>query len=401
MRCDLAVVGAGIVGLATARELTRRHPNLDVVVLEREHAPGRHQTGHNSGVIHEGIPYAPGSLKARLCVQGARALYEYCERRDVPHERCGKLIVATRPADLTRLDELERRGRANGVPGLRRLGPAAITEVEPHARGLAALHSPSAGIVDYGAVARALAADLDQAGAQLHTGCEVRAVEARERSLILRHSRGEVEARHALFCAGAWSDRLARAAGAPPDPRILPFRGAYLRLAPEHRTLVRGLVYPVADPRLPFLGVHVTRHIDGELTIGPTALLVGARDAYRARRLRTRDVADILTWPGAWRMAARFWRTGIGELQHALRPQAVLGEAARLIPALQSAEALPAFAGIRAQAVDRRGRLVDDFVFSATPRALHVRNAPSPAATASLAIAAHVADEVGRFFFLT
>jgi 2-hydroxyglutarate dehydrogenase len=400
MRCDLAVVGAGIVGLAVARELALRHPGLHVLVLEGEGEPARHQTGHNSGVIHAGIPYAPGSLKARLCVDGARDLYAYCEQRAVPHERCGKVIVAAGPAELPRLDELERRGRANGVPGLRRVDVDGIRELEPHARGLAGLHSPASGIADFGRVATALLDDLRAAGGGLRTGCAVTAVTTGARSIRLRHAGGEVEAGHAVFCAGAWSDRLAVAAGAGPDPRILPFRGAYLRLVPARRHQVRALVYPVPDPSLPFLGVHLTRHVDGEVTIGPTALLAGARDAYSLRRVRPRDVADTLAWPGTWRMGRRWWRTGLRELRRAAGHGTLVREAARLVPDLRTADTAAAFAGVRAQAVDRAGRLVDDFVFAATPRALHVRNAPSPAATACLAIARHVADAAGEAFEL-
>ena len=400
MRCDVAVVGAGIVGLAAARELALRRPGLKLVVLERESEPGRHQTGHNSGVIHAGISYAPGSLKARLCVEGAKEMYEYCEQHSVPHERCGKVILATRPADLPRLEELERRGRANGVRGLRRLDAQGLQEIEPHARGLAGLHSPDSGIADFAAVARALAGDLREAGGEVLTGHAVTDVVQRERGLELLHAGGAVEARHALFCAGAWSDRLAVRAGAAPDPRIVPFRGAYLRVAPQRRGLVRGLVYPVPDPSLPFLGVHVTRHTDGEVTIGPTALLVGGRAAYSPWHVRPRDLVDTLTWPGTWRVVRRWWRTGARELRHAVDRRAVVREAARMVPELRADDAAPAFAGIRAQAVSRDGRLVDDFVFSATPRALHVRNAPSPAATACLAIARHIAEAAGDAFEL-
>lgn len=399
--CDVAVVGAGILGLAAARELALRNPGLRICVLERETAPATHQTGHNSGVIHAGIPYAPGSLKARLCVEGARDLYAYCERRAVPHERCGQLIVATREGELGRLEELERRGRTNGVPGLRRLAGAAIADVEPHVQGIAALHSPSTGIVDYGAVAGALAEDVREAGGELATGCGVSGVTAVARGLWLHHSRGTLEARQALFCAGAWADRLAVAAGADADPRILPFRGAYLRLTPAHSDLVRALIYPVPDPALPFLGVHLTRHLDDEVLLGPTALLAGARDAYSLLRVRARDVACTLAWPGTWRMARRWWRIGLRELHHAADRRALIREAARLVPELRAGDAEPAFAGVRAQAVSRDGRLVDDFVFSQTPRALHVRNAPSPGATACLAIARHVADTAEHAFDLT
>jgi L-2-hydroxyglutarate oxidase len=391
-RCDLVVVGAGIVGLAVARELQRRHPGRSVVVLEREDAIGTHQTGHNSGVVHAGIYYVPGSLKARLCVEGARELVAFCEARGIAHELCGKVIVATAPGELPRLDELERRGRSNGVPGLRRLDADGIRELEPHATGIAGLHSPATGIADFGAVARAYAEDVGS----VFTGCGVEAVQPRARSIVLRHARGHLEASHAVFCAGAWSDRLAAAAGADPDPRIVPFRGAYLKLVPEKRHLVRSLIYPVPDPSLPFLGVHLTKHTSGEVLIGPTALLAPARDAYRLSRVSGRDLADTLRWPGSWRMARRWWRTGATELRHAALRSAFVEAAARFVPGLTVDDVEPSFAGIRAQALSRDGKLVDDFVFSRTDRALHVRNAPSPAATSSLAIGRFIADEVDQ-----
>ncbi len=388
------------MGLAVARELTKRHPRASVCVLERESAVGTHQTGHNSGVIHAGVYYTPGSLKARLCVEGARELYEYCDDHGIAGEVCGKVIVATDPTELGRLDELERRGQANGVPGLRRIDAKGIEALEPHARGVAGLHSPSTGIVDFSAVARAYAHDVLQAGGAVATGCGVQDVEVKASGLRLLHARGATEAGHAIFCAGAWADRLAVAAGADPDPRIVPFRGAYLRLKPECRDLVRSLIYPVPDPSLPFLGVHLTKHIDGDVLIGPTALLAGARDAYDLRRIRREDVLDTLAWPGSWRMFRHWWRTGLTELRHATQRSAFVRAAARYVPELQPADVEPAFAGVRAQALARDGRLVDDFVFSATARALHVRNAPSPAATSSLAIARHVVDEAERAFGL-
>jgi 2-hydroxyglutarate dehydrogenase len=398
--CDLAIVGGGIVGLAVARELIRRSPRASVCVLEREREIGTHQTGHNSGVIHAGVYYVPGSLKARLCVEGAREMYEYCEKRGIASERCGKVIIATDASELERLDELERRGRANGVPGLRRIDAAGIEELEPHARGIAGLHSPQTGIADFPAVARSYARDVLEAGGSVATSCEVRAVDVEGRSLRLTHSHGATTAANAVFCAGAWADRLAVAAGADPDPRIVPFRGAYLRLVPERRQLVRSLIYPVPDPSLPFLGVHLTRHIDGEVLIGPTALMAGARDAYSLATVRRRDLLETLGWPGTWRMLMKWWGTGVTELRHAAQRSAFVRAAARYVPELQLADVRPAFAGVRAQALARDGRLVDDFVFSHTERALHVRNAPSPAATSSLAIARHVADEAQRAFGL-
>ncbi len=390
--CDLAVIGAGILGLGVARELRRRHPKLSLVVLEREPRPAAHQTGHNSGVVHAGIYYTPGSLKARLCVEGARRLYEYCEAKGIAVQRCGKLIVALKHSQLPGLDELERRGRANGVLGLRRLTAGEIGELEPHACGVAALHSPATGIVDFPAVAGAYGEDVTASGGVVATSCAVEAIAVANRRIVLSHSRGELRARRAVFCAGLWSDRLAVAAGAPADPRIVPFRGAYLRLRPERRELVRSLIYPVPDPELPFLGVHLTRHIDGNVLVGPTALLAPSRTAYRLHELRREDLAATLAWPGTWRMARRWWRTGLTELRYASSRRAFTRAAAQYVPDLRASDVMPAFAGIRAQALGRDGRLVDDFVFSETERALHVRNAPSPGATSSLAIAAMIAD---------
>ena len=321
--CDLAVVGGGILGLAVARELHTRWPDRSVAVLEQAASVGTGQTGHNSGVIHAGIYYAPGSLKAQLCVAGARALYEYCDARGIPYKRCGKLIVARNSSELGPLDELERRGRENSVPGLRRLSGDALREVEPHARGVAALHSPETGIVDFGAVARSLAAELEEGRSARGTGSKVTGVAQTGGRIALRHEQGETRARFAVFCAGLASDRLAVAAGASPDPRIVPFRGAYLYLRPERRELVRGLIYPVPDPSLPFLGVHLTRHIDGEVSLGPSALLWprGPRD---------------LLWPGTARMARRWWRTGLRELRHAASRRAFAADAAEYVPELDA-----------------------------------------------------------------
>jgi L-2-hydroxyglutarate oxidase len=392
--CDVAVVGGGIVGLATARELQRRDPGARIVVLEREATLGAHQSGANSGVAHAGIYYAPGSLKARLCVEGLRDLYAFCDEHGVAYERCGKVIVALDARELPRLDELERRGRANGVAGLRRLDAAGLAEVEPHAAGVAALHSPQTGIVDFPGVVAALARELHAGGATVATAAGVRAIARRDGRTVVTHARGELRARRAVTCAGAWSDRIAVAAGADPDPRIVPFRGGYLTLRPARRHLVRGLIYPVPDPRLPFLGVHLTRRIDGEVLLGPTALLVGARDAYTLTRVRARDVRDTLAWPGTWRLMRRFWRTGAAELRLAASRRAFTAACARYVPALTAADVQPGPAGVRAQAVGRDGALVDDFLLAQAGGAIHVRNAPSPAATSSLALARRIADRV-------
>jgi len=395
---DFVVIGAGILGLAVARELLGRHPDASLCVLEREDRIAAHQTSHSSGVIHGGIYYAPGSLKARLCVEGARLLYAHCEERGIEARRNGKLIVATDEREIERLDELERRGRANEVPGLRRVGPDEIGEIEPHARGLAALHSPATGVVDFGRVAASFAQELEQAGGVVATAAGVSALRPRPNGVAVEHERGTTEAGFVVSCAGAWSDRLAIAAGAPEAPRIIPFRGAYLRLRPERRDLVRASIYPVPDPELPFLGGHLTRGIDREVLLGPSALMVGARDAYRLGRLRRRDLTSNLAWPGTWRLAGRHWRAGLTELRHAVSRRAFVADLRRFVPELQPGDVLPAFSGIRAQALDRDGRLVDDFVVHRTERALHVRNAPSPAATSSLALARVIVDaaeEVG------
>jgi L-2-hydroxyglutarate oxidase len=400
-RYDIAVVGAGIVGLSVAREVLARRPDAKIVVVDKATAVAQHQTGHNSGVIHAGVYYAPGSLKAQLCVQGARLMYEFCERNQIPVERCGKLIVAIRPDELPRLANLEERAHANGVPGLRRVGASEIREIEPECRGLAALHSPSTGIVDFAAVARAIERELRDKGVEFALGCEVTAIRREGgAATILEHTDGAVRAGWAIACAGLWSDRLAVSGGAPAEPRVVPFRGAYLRLANGQRPVVRGMVYPVPDPALPFLGVHVTRHVGGGVMLGPTALLVAARDGYRRPasrpelRAALRDAGDTLAWPGTWGLARSFWRTGVSEMAMASSRRLFVKKCSQYVPVIASAQIEPrSVRGIRAQAVDRNGRLVDDFSISQTPGATHVRNAPSPAATSSFALAARIVDE--------
>lgn len=392
--CDLIIVGGGIVGLAAARELKARNADARIALLERERRLAAHQTGHTSGVVHSGVYYEPGSLKARLCVEGARELREHCERRGIPIDRHGKLIVAVDEAELEPLAELERRGRANGVEGLRRVEASEIAEIEPHARGLAGLHSASTAVLDFAAVANSFAEDFAAGGGSVHLGCAALGIATRDGRIEVRHTGGRTVARAAVFCPGLWADRLAVAAGAPADPRLVPFRGAYLRLAPRRRDLVRASVYPVPDPELPFLGAHLTRGIDGDVLIGPSALIAAARDAYSPRRVRPRDLAATAAWPGTWRLAARHWRAGLTELHHALSRRGFVAAAARLVPELRSTDVLPGPAGVRAQAVSRDGRLVDDFVVHETERGVHVRNAPSPAATSSPALARLIADRV-------
>ncbi|HEX5927935.1 MAG TPA: L-2-hydroxyglutarate oxidase [Solirubrobacterales bacterium] len=392
--CDIAIVGGGILGMAVARELLARRPGARLCVLEREDRVGRHQTGRSSGVIHAGIYYEPGSLKARLCVEGAAALYAYCDERGIPYEKSGKLVLAADESELDRLDELERRGHANAVPELRRLSAGEIAAVEPHARGVAALHSPATGVVDFVAVAESYAADVRGAGGTVHMGAAVTGASPSSGRLLLHHGAGTTAAASAVFCAGLWSDRLAVACGAPKDPRIVPFRGGYLRLPKSAADLVRANVYPVPEPDLPFLGAHLTRTMAGEVLIGPSALMAPARDAYRLSRVRPRDIGQTLAWPGTWRLMGRHWRAGLQEIRHATSRRSFVAAAAKLVPGLRGVKATAGPAGIRAQALGRDGKLVDDFVVHRTERAIHVRNAPSPAATSSLALARLIADEL-------
>ena len=340
---DLVVVGAGIVGLACAREFLARRPGARVAVIEAEDDVAAHQSSHNSGVVHGGIYYEPGSLKARLCVEGSALTYEYAAEHGVPYERCGKLVVALRTDELGRLGELERRGVANRVPGLRHVGPEELREIEPRATGIAALHAPGTGIVDFAALTRALRDELLAAGVDLLLSTRVMGIRQGVRCAVVAEGpEGPVGlvADRVLTCGGAWADRLARGSGADPDPRIVPFRGAYLRLNPSATPVVRGMVYPVPDPALPFLGVHVHRYVDarspdgGGVMVGPTALLVPARDSYRLGRVRPRDLAETLTWPGTWRVARRFWRTGLSEMVMAASPRRTLAAVAAYVPSL-------------------------------------------------------------------
>lgn len=392
---DTAVVGAGIVGLAFARELLNRRPGTRLVVIDQAQFVAPHQTSHNSGVIHGGIYYTPGSLKARLCVEGSRLMEEFCEANGVPFERVGKLIVALRPDELPRLDELEARGRANGTSGLRRITGSEIRDIEPAAQGIAALHAPNTGVVDYAAVARAIERELRAKGVDFELGRKVHSVSRKGGTTILNLGTTEIRATAATLCAGLWSDRLAVSAGMSKDPQILPFRGAYLHLAPQHSGVVRGMIYPVPNPALPFLGVHITKHIDGHVSLGPTAMLVLSRDGYNPLRIRPRDAAEIVAWPGSWLMAKRLWRTGVRELRTAVSPKTLLEACAAYVPSLRGMEIERASScGVRAQAVNRRGELVDDFVITNSPGVVDVRNAPSPAATSSFAIARYLMDRV-------
>jgi len=388
---SVIVVGAGLVGLATARALQRAGAR-EVTVLEAESSVAAHQSGRNSGVVHSGLYYKPGSLKARLCVAGRRALERYCEANGVAFERCGKLVVATRPDELPRLDELARRGEANGLAGLKRLGPEALREIEPHVAGLAGLHVPETGIVDFVALAHALVRDIEAAGGRVLTGTRVLRARRDGVGLAVETSAGVHRARRLVGCAGLHADRLARACGLEPRVRIVPFRGEYHVLAPERRALVRHLVYPVPDPRFPFLGVHFTRRVSGEIEAGPNAVLALAREGYSWREVSPRDLAETFAWPGFWKLASRHAGHALGEVHRSLDRHAFAAALRRLVPELRDADLEPARAGVRAQALSRDGSLVDDFFVIEAPGQLHVLNAPSPAATASLAIGEWIAE---------
>lgn len=395
-RTDVCVVGGGIVGLAVARALLRARPGLSLVLLEKEPGVGRHQTGHNSGVIHSGLYYRPGSLRAELCVRGAEAMRRLCDEHGIPHLEVGKLVVAVDAAELARLDELERRGRLNGVSGLSRLDASSLRDVEPEARGLAALHSPTTGIVDYGAVARALASEVGVMGGSVRTSARLLASHPDGSGLRLVSAAGEVQSRYAVNCAGLAADRVARLLGSRPSVRILPFRGEYRMLAPAAAARVRGLVYPVPDPALPFLGVHVTRTVNGHVEAGPNAVWTLGREGYRRGLPPWRDAWEALTYPGLWQLGRRHARHAVFEYRRSLSLRLFAASVARLMPAIGPDDLLPGPSGVRAQAVTARGELVDDFVLSPGERSLSVLNAPSPAATASLAIGERVAGEVLR-----
>jgi L-2-hydroxyglutarate oxidase LhgO len=382
------VVGGGILGLATARQLAASSRDADIVVLEREDGLARHQTSHNSGVVHAGIYYAPGSLKARLCRRGLALLRDYCAQNGLPYDACGKLVVAKDDSEVEPLRRLSERAAENGVPGLRWLESGELTAIEPNVRGVAALHSPETAIADFAAVAKAFAAEVAAAGGEIRTSAPVARVKQDGRHPIVELADGStVQGDRVIVCAGLQADRLALASGEPAEPRIVPFRGEYWQLRPDRSHLVRGLIYPVPDPALPFLGVHLTRKIDGTVVLGPNAILSTARDAYERRRFDLRDTYDAIRWPGTFRMLRRHWRAGVGELKRSASKRVFVSEVAEYVPAVTVDDVLPAPAGVRAQAIDRDGSLVDDFRLGVSGNVAWVRNAPSPAATSSLAIA--------------
>ncbi|MGE0405029.1 MAG: L-2-hydroxyglutarate oxidase [Candidatus Korobacteraceae bacterium] len=389
---DVVIVGGGIVGIATAMELMRRSPSLRLLVLEKEDRTAAHQSSHNSGVIHSGVYYRPGSLRAKLCVTGAQEMLAFCRKHGIPYDVCGKVIVATQAAELSRLDELERRGKANGVPGLERIGPERLRELEPHVTGIAALHVPGAAITDYGAVTRRMAELLQESGGEIRTRAEVRGISRRGKEIVLETTQGEFSAGYMVNCAGLFSDRIAQMAGAKVETRIVPFRGEYYELTPERNELVRGLIYPVPDPRFPFLGVHFTRKVRGAVECGPNAVLALRREGYSKSDFDLADAADALGISGFRRMAMRFRRTGAAEMYRSFSKAAFTRSLQTLVPEVRSVDQRPGGSGVRAQALNPDGTLVDDFCFSQGEHVLHVLNVPSPAATASIVIGRAVAD---------
>ncbi len=397
---DIAVIGGGIVGLAAAMELLARRPGMRLVVLEKEPQIALHQSGHNSGVIHSGIYYAPGSLKARACVAGKSRLIRFCDEHGIPYELCGKVIVATDPEELPRLENLYQRGVANGVPGLELIGPERLREIEPHVAGIRALWAPTTGIVDFARVAAKYAEVVTARGGMIMTGRRVASITRHESYQHLATSAGTLATRYVISCAGLYADRVARLTGAPDVPRIVPFRGDYYILRPDRRHLVKGLIYPVPDPRFPFLGVHFTRRIDGEVWLGPNAVLAFAREGYRRLDVHAGELWEALRYRGFQRLAAKFWRTGLAEMYRDFNKTAFLKALQRYMPELRASDLLPGPAGVRAQALAADGTLVDDFVVDHQGDTLHVRNAPSPAATSSLAIAEMIADTAQDAFNL-
>ena len=397
---DVAIIGGGIVSLATARALGERAPRARLAIVEKEAKLAQHQTGHNSGVIHSGIYYKPGSYKARLCVEGARLMSEFCAEHGIRVERCGKVIVATRADELPRLQTLYERGTANGVSGLALIDPLRLRELEPHAAALRGIHSPNTAIVDFGEVATAFARELAGRGVTIETNAEVTAIRRAGDEFELTTPRLTVRARRIVNCAGLYSDVVARMAGAPTDVRIIPFRGEYYFIKPERRSLVRGLIYPVPDPEFPFLGVHFTRTVHGDVEAGPNAVLAFAREGYRFGRVNPIELWGTLTYPGFWAMARRYWKTGAYEVYRSLSQGAFVRALQRLVPDLRPDDVVRGGAGVRAQAVMRDGSLVDDFRIVEAADAIHVLNAPSPAATASLAIGRHIAGLAAERFGL-
>lgn len=397
---DVAIIGGGVLGMSSAMHLLREHPQLKLTVIEKGADVAGQQTGHNSGVIHSGIYYRPGSLKAQFCVNGRSSMVEFCEEHGIEVQRCGKLIIANREAELPRLETLHERGTANGVEGLEVVGPERVAEIEPHVTAITALWSPATAIVDFSAVTREYATQVRDAGGEVELNTQVTAFAARADGTVVETNRGEREAKHVINCAGLHADRIASMMGVEHDLQIVPFRGEYYTLRKDRENLVRGLIYPVPDPDLPFLGVHFTRNVKGYVEAGPNAVLATAREGYRKRDFNLGDFAETLRFPGFWRVAAREWRTGINEVNRSLRKSVFTRDLQKMIPEIEADDLTSGGAGVRAQAVRRDGTLLDDFAIERTPQAVHVLNAPSPGATSSLEIGKHIASLASEAFSL-
>ena len=399
-RYDLIVIGGGIVGLSVAMALTRQHPGLRLLLVEKEDGLARHQTGHNSGVIHSGVYYKPGSVKARTCVDGAAAMIAFCRQHGIDHRICGKVIVAATEDELPRLEELRQRGEANGISGLRYLSREQLREIEPHCAGVKALHVPGTGITDYVAVSEKYAELIRAQGGEIRTRTEVRGLHTRNGDLTVETTSGEFSSRFAINCAGLFSDRVSEMSGSKPEVRIVPFRGEYYDVVPERQHLVRTLIYPVPDPRFPFLGVHFTTRIHGGVDAGPNAVLAFKREGYRKGDFNLRDAIAELTFPGFWRMAAKYWKSGLDETFRAASKSAFVKALRKLVPEIQPEDLVPGGSGVRAQAMRSDGSLVDDFQFVRGANMLHVVNVPSPAATASIPIGKAIAAMADETFAL-
>ncbi len=397
-RYDVVIIGAGVVALAVALEITKRFPRLRLLVLEKEKRVGQHQSSHNSGVIHSGVYYKPGSLKATLCVEGARAMLAFCREHNIPHKVCGKVIVATNESEFPGLTRLQHRGEANGLTGLRLLSPEELREIEPHASGLRAVFVPATGITDYLKVCEKYAEIIVQQGGSIITSTAVIGLKRYSGEISVETNRGTFPAASVINCAGLFSDRISRMAGEEREIMIVPFRGEYYDLVPQRSSLVRALIYPVPDPRFPFLGVHFTRRVDGTVDAGPNAVLAFRREGYRRSDFNLRDLASFLSFPGFWRMAAKHWRSGMDEFRRSFSKTAFVRALQRLLPDLREQDLVPGGSGVRAQALNRDGTLVDDFHFVSSGRMLHVLNVPSPAATASLLIGHSIADLAAHNF---
>lgn len=391
-RWDVVVVGGGIIGLSSGMALLGRRPGARLLILEKEEELGRHQSGHNSGVIHAGLYYRPGSLKARTCVEGARAMVDFAAEHGIPHEICGKLVVATSEEELPRLEELRRRGAANGVQGLEMIGPGRLREIEPHAAGIRALWSPRTGIIDYPAVARAYARTVRGRGGEIRTGARVTGIRRLGGETVVETAAGDFACGFLVNCAGLHADRVARLAGGQVGLQIVPFRGEYYEIVPERRSLVRGLIYPVPDPAFPFLGVHFTRRIDGAVEAGPNAVLAFMREGYTKTMVDPRDLFETLAYTGFRKLARKWWRVGAREMVRSFSKALFTRDLQRLVPEIRERDLRPGGAGVRAQAVDAEGNLLDDFAIVRTEGAIHVCNAPSPGATASLLIGRSIAE---------